>query len=203
MNVAGILLAAGMGRRFDPSGARNKLLETVHGELPVAVASARAMLASLDSVVAVVPSGAGPVAAALRAAGCEIVVCEDAALGMAASLVAGVRHCRSASGWIIALADMPHVSPATIAALHRALGAGAGIAVPVHGGRRGNPVGFAGQYLPELLALQGDQGARAIVRANVVTELHLDDPGVLLDIDTPSDLHKTVTLSMGGPSETS
>lgn len=203
MSVAGILLAAGMGRRFDPSGARNKLLAAVGDDMPVAVASARAMLAVLGTVVAVVPSADGPVAAALRAAGCRIAVCEDAGQGMAASLVAGVSQCASAPGWIIGLADMPFVAPATIVALVQALGEGAGIAAPVHRGQRGNPVAFSSQYLPQLLALQGDQGARAIVRANVVTELHLDDPGVLLDIDTPSDLDKTVTLPMGGPSETS
>lgn len=204
MNIAGILMAAGHGRRFDPGGTRNKLLEPCGDSVPVAVASARAMLAVLDTVIAVVRPHDGGVAAALSAEGCEIVVCHGADEGMAASLVAGVRHSLPRAGaWIIALADMPSVAPATIAALRQSLQEGAGIAAPVHGGRRGNPVGFAGQYLPQLLALQGDQGARAIVRANVVTELQVDDPGVLHDIDTPSDLDKNVTLPVGGPSETS
>lgn len=204
MKTAGILLAGGRGLRFDPSGARNKLLEPIAGGVPVAVASAQALLAALPRVIAVVPPDDGGLADALRAAGCEVIVCMAAASGMAATLVCGLRHSLpAADSWIIALADMPHVAPSTIAALRDALAAGAGIAAPVHGGRRGNPVAFGGQYLQALLALEGDQGARAIVRANVVTELQLDDPGIFHDIDTPSDLDKTVTLPVGGPSETS
>ena len=188
MTTAGILLAAGRGRRFDSSGERNKLLETVAG-IPVAVASARAMLAVLPQVIAVVAPLDGGVAEALRAAGCEVVVCADADAGMAASLVHAVRHSLpGASAWLIALADMPFVAPSTIGALCAALDAGADIAAPVLGGRRGNPVAFSAVYLPELLALAGDQGARSIVRANRVIDVAVDDPGIFRDVDTPSDL---------------
>ena len=188
MTIAGILLSAGRGRRFDSSGVRNKLLETLAG-VPVAVASARALLAVLPRVIAVVAPFDGGVADALRAAGCEVVVCANADTGMAASLVHGVRHSLpGANAWLIALADMPHVAPSTIAALCAAIDAGAGIAAPVLAGRRGNPVAFSALYLPALLALEGDQGARAIVRANPVTEVPVDDPGIFRDIDTPSDL---------------
>lgn len=203
MTAAGILLAGGRGRRFDPSGARNKLLETLPGGLPVAVASARAMLAALPRVIAVVPPDAFALAGVLRAEGCDVVVCADAGSGMAASLVCGVRHSLPAGGWIVALADMPHVKPSTIIALRAALDAGASIAAPVHGGRRGNPVGFGAPYLQALLALHGDQGARAIVHTGVVTALQVDDPGIFHDIDTPSDLDKNVTLPKGGTSGTS
>ena len=96
MTTTGILLAAGRGRRFDSSGARNKLLETVAG-IPVAVASAQAMLAVLPRVIAVVAPLDGGVADALRAAGCEVVICADADTGMAASLVHALRHRRRRS----------------------------------------------------------------------------------------------------------
>lgn len=189
MPIVGILLAAGRGRRFDPSGTRNKLLASLPGDVPVAVASARALFAVLPNVIAVVPSDDGGVAEALRAAGCDVTVCAEADTGMAASLVHALRHSLPhASAWVIALADMPHVAPATIAAICAALEAGAGIAVPVSGGQRGNPVGFAGQYAQALLALEGDAGARSIVRTNPVTEVVVDDPGIFHDIDSPSDL---------------
>jgi molybdenum cofactor cytidylyltransferase len=186
MNVLGILLAAGKGSRFDPTGASNKLLEQVAGEA-VAVASARAMLAVLPTVIAVVPSEDGAVATALRATGCQVTVCPDAARGMAASLVHGVRHA-PAQAWIIALADMPYVAHATIAALRDALQNGAGIAAPVMDGRRGNPVAFGARHLAELLALEGDQGARALLKAHAVTEVAVNDPGIFRDIDTAADL---------------
>lgn len=197
--IIGILLAAGRGRRFDPLGQRNKLLQLLGGEA-VVVHSARHMLAALPRVVAVVRAGDDAVAARLAALGCEVTVCTDADSGMAASLVHGLRHAQAAYGWVVALGDMPRVRPATIAALALAVEEGAGIAVPVHqagdgkgdgeqrGNQRGNPVAFGRQHLPQLLALTGDQGARGIVRDNIVNEVAVDDPGILLDIDTPPDL---------------
>jgi molybdenum cofactor cytidylyltransferase len=183
------LLAAGRGRRFDPSGAQNKLLQPLAGGDPVVVASARNLLAVLPKVIAVVPPADGGVAQALRALGCDVTVCADADTGMAASLVQAIRHSLpDAQAWLIALGDMPHVQPSTIAALCDALAAGAAIAAPVRHGKRGNPVAFGRDYLPALLALEGDQGARGILRASPVSEVAVDDPGIFHDIDTPSDL---------------
>lgn len=191
MSVTGILLAAGRGRRFDPSGRRSKLLQPLAGGCTVAEASARNLLAVLPRVVAVVRPGDDALAAALDALGCEVRVCPDAELGMAASLVHAIDYARGAEGWLIALADMPFVRPATIASLAatvKTVPNGAGIAAPVYQGQRGNPVAFGHGYLPLLLALEGDQGARAILRANPVSEVVVDDSGVLRDIDTPDDL---------------
>jgi molybdenum cofactor cytidylyltransferase len=185
----GILLAAGRGRRFDPSGAHNKLLQPLAGGDPVVVASARNLLSVLPKVVAVVPPADGGVAYALRALGCDVTVCADADTGMGASLVHAIRHSLpDAQAWLIALGDMPHVQPSTIRALCDAIAAGAAIAAPASNGRRGNPVAFGSVYLSALLALDGDQGARNIVRANPVTEVPVDDPGIFHDIDTPSDI---------------
>ncbi|HWJ95502.1 MAG TPA: NTP transferase domain-containing protein, partial [Telluria sp.] len=89
---------------------------------------------------------------------------------------------------VVALGDMPFVAPATISALADALSGGAGIAAPVADARRGNPVGFGPQHLDALLALEGDQGARGIVKGHPVTEVAVDDPGIHRDVDTPDDL---------------
>ncbi|WP_338770523.1 nucleotidyltransferase family protein [Massilia sp. METH4] len=185
--ITGILLAAGRGRRFDPLGQRNKLLQPIDGEA-VVVHSARHLLAAVPRVVAVVRPGEEGVAARLAALGCEVAVCAEADCGMAASLVHALRHAAEAQGWIVALGDMPHVRPTTIAALVRAVEEGADIAVPVYENERGNPVAFGRRHLPQLLALSGDRGARGIVRDNIVNEVAVDDPGILLDIDTPPDL---------------
>ena len=203
MSITGILLAAGRGRRFDPAGERNKLLENVGG-VPVAVASAQAVLAVLSRVVAVVGADDDGLAEALRAVGCDVVVAPNAGDGMAASLVHAIRHSLpAADAWLIALADMPRVAPSTIAALCAAIDAGASIAAPVLGGRRGNPVAFSSLHLPALLALEGDQGARAIIRDNPWSAVPVDDDGIFHDIDTPSDLLKTGTLPVSGQAERS
>jgi len=193
----GILMAAGRGRRFDPAGARNKLLQLLPSGEPMVVASARKLLAVMPRVVAVVPPGDGGVAALLAALGCEVTVCAEADSGMAASLVhalrQSLRHPLSDAShvpesWLVALGDMPHVAPSTLSALRDALAAGAPIVAPVHAGRRGNPVGFGRFHLDALLALEGDQGARRLLQTCTVTEVAVQDPGIFLDIDTPADL---------------
>lgn len=197
MDVVGILMAAGRGRRFDPAGARNKLLQLLPSGEPVVVASARKLLAVMPRVVAVVPPADGGVAALLTGLGCEVTVCTEADSGMAASLVhalrQSLRHSLSDAShgpesWLVALGDMPHVAPSTLSALRDALAAGAPIVAPVHAGRRGNPVGFGRIHLDALLSLEGDQGARRLLQTCPVTEVAVQDPGIFLDIDTPADL---------------
>ena len=188
--IAGILLAAGKGARFDPSGARNKLLQPLSGGEPVAVASARNLLAALPRVFAVIRPQSADLAQALDAIGCATTECAEAGHGMAASLVHGLRSAHDADGWIIALADMPHVSPDTIAALADAIAKGADIAAPSYRGVRGTPVAFSRLHLPQLLTLQGDRGARELLKAHPVADVVVDDPGIVRDIDTPADLDR-------------
>jgi molybdenum cofactor cytidylyltransferase len=192
--TVGILMAAGRGRRFDPQGLRNKLLQPLAeaGGQPLVAVSARRLLAVLPRVVAVVPPDDGGVGALLASLGCEVTACADADSGMAASLTHAIRRSLDVfspvDAWLVALGDMPHVAPATLQALADALGQGAGIAAPVMAGRRGNPVGFGRVHLDALLALRGEQGARKLLQAFPVTEVEVNDPGIFRDIDTPADL---------------
>lgn len=183
--VVGILLAAGSGSRF---GA-DKLLHPIDG-LPMAAHSGRHLRAALPKSVAVVRHLESPVAHSLRQEGLQIVVCDQAHSGMGASLACGVAASDDAAGWLIALADMPFVRPATCAAVAMALAKGAVLAAPQYQGRRGHPVAFGRRFREELLALRGDTGARGLLNA-CAEQLHLletDDPGVLQDVDLPADL---------------
>jgi molybdenum cofactor cytidylyltransferase len=61
---------------------------------------------------------------------------------------------------------------------------------PERNGRRGNPVLWPRRYFDELLALQGDQGARALLKqysANVML-VTIDDDAIFTDVDTPEEL---------------
>lgn len=186
--IIGILLAAGKGTRFDPSGRRNKLEQRLVDGEEVAVASAKNLLAALSRVLVVVRPENENLAARLQDAGCGITVCPHAEDGMAASLVHALSQVCDAQGWVIALADMPYVQPSTIGALADAVLKGAGIAVPCSLARRGNPVAFGRAHLDELLQLRGDEGARRLLRKYPVAEIAVDDEGILRDIDTPADL---------------
>jgi molybdenum cofactor cytidylyltransferase len=57
---------------------------------------------------------------------------------------------------------------------------------------RGHPVGFASHYRDELLALQGDNGARRLLERDIshVTDIKIEDAGIFADIDIPGDLQK-------------
>lgn len=189
--IVGILLAAGRGRRFDASGVQDKLLQKLPGGDEVAVAAAKRLQAALPRVTAVVRPESEQLASRLRESGCSVTICAGAYEGMAASLVHALTAASDADGWVIALADMPYVAPATIRALTQAIADGAGIAAPVVNGRRGNPVAFGRRHLADLQQLQGDQGARRILEAHPVTQIDVDDEGVLRDIDTPEDLRST------------
>lgn len=184
--IVGVLLAAGAGTRF----GGDKLLYRMPDGTPMAVAAATHLKLACGRVVAVVRPGDGELAALLVAAGCEIVVCQEAEGGMGHSLAAGVRATAGAGGWIVALADMPFIASASHQAVASGLGAGASLAATQYQGRRGHPVGFSRVWFAQLVALTGDQGARSILEQHR-TELivcQVDDPGVLRDIDRPTDL---------------
>jgi len=190
MALTGILLAAGRGRRFDPAGQRNKLLQRLPGGELVVAASARTLLAVFPRVVAVAPPDDGGVGDVLRQLGCEVTVCPDADGGMGLSLAHAIRHSLDApgQGWLVALGDMPFVAPATLQALAAAIEEGAAIAAPLFEGRRGNPVAFGARHRDDLLALDGDQGARRLLAGSPVAAIDVLDSGILRDIDSPSDL---------------
>ncbi len=188
----GLLLAAGRGTRFDPSGRVLKLLSRA-GRGPyagdcLAAASARTLIASLPRVIAVVrPADSDAhrqLHAILRNEGCVLAVCDDADAGISASIACGVHAAEQASGWVVALADMPAILPSTVRAVALALLEGALTAAPVYQGQRGHPVGFAAGLRPQLLALTGDTGARALLASHPPQLIAVNDPGVVYDVDT-------------------
>lgn len=193
--IVGVLLAAGRGTRFDPSGSRLKLLEAAtrgsQSGAPLAVAAARTLRVVLDEVFAVVaPTGEGSqleLHNLLRAESCTLVVNPRAVEGQGTSIACGVGATSSADGWVIALADMPALQPDTVRRVVEALHAGAVTVAPTCHGRRGHPVGFAAPLLSELLALDGDTGARSVLMRHPPQLIEVDDPGVLYDVDTPED----------------
>jgi molybdenum cofactor cytidylyltransferase len=183
-----ILLAAGAGTRF----GGGKLLHPLEDGVAIAAHAARNLIAAGLPVTAVVRPGDFPLAELLEQEGCQVTICPDAGRGMGVSLAHGVTAARDAGGWVVALADMPRIRPATIARVVQALAAGADIAAPAYQGDRGHPVAFSRRFLHELQALIGDSGARAVVQRNqaLVRLIDTDDPGVLFDIDRRNDLSR-------------
>ncbi|MEX3759431.1 nucleotidyltransferase family protein [Paraburkholderia phenoliruptrix] len=186
--ATGILLAAGVGSRFDPHGVQNKLLARLPDGTPVAQEAAHRLLLAVPTVLAVVRPGAEALARLLNDAGCDVAFAAGAERGMGASLAAGIQASEDAEGWIIALADMPRIQSSTIEAVARALDGGASLVAPFYGGQRGHPVGFGAAHREALLSLDGDSGARALFKSERVMRLDVDDAGILRDVDTLEDL---------------
>jgi molybdenum cofactor cytidylyltransferase len=184
--IVGVLLAAGSGSRF----GGDKLLHPLGDGVAIAAHAARNLLAVLPDVVAVVRWGDFPLYEMLEQEGCQVTMFQGAARGMGASLAHGIGQARGADGWVVALADMPRIARGTVQGIVTALEEGATVAAPVHAGERGHPVGFAGTLRDELLALDGDQGARAVLERHrdAVKLIECADPNVLYDIDRKSDL---------------
>src|SRR5262249_47696729 len=142
-------------------------LQPLPGGITMAEASAANLAAALPRWLAVVAADGDPeLARRLAARGGEIAPYSAAGLGLGHRLARGLQAAGHAGGWSLALADMPAVKPGTIRRLAMALAAGAPIAAPFLGGKRGNPVGFSAAFRPQLLALAGDQGARRVIEAH-------------------------------------
>jgi len=187
LNVVAILLAAGSATRF----GSDKLLHPLPHDVPIAIQAARHLRAVFgEKVFVVVRPEATLLSDLLRREGCKVVVCENAAEGMGASLACAVRAAADAEGFVVALADMPFIRASTIAAVRAALAAGAPFAAPFFRARRGHPVGIAGTFRAQLEAMKGDEGARRLLEGHQdkIMKVPVGDPGVMRDIDTPSDL---------------
>jgi molybdenum cofactor cytidylyltransferase len=183
--ITGILLAAGSSRRF---GA-DKRFHPLDDGTPMALSSARNLAAVCDRTLVVIRPGDTALARLLSAEGIETLACREAAQGMGYSLRYGIAASAGADGWLVALADMPYIEAASYRLVLAALQAGATLARPVFQGKNGHPVGFAANFLPELLALTGDQGGKAILDAypDALRLCPVNDPGVIKDVDRQGD----------------
>ena len=124
--------------------------------------------------------------------GLDIAIAKNSEQGMSASLLTGIQATQLATGWLIALADMPFIQPATIRQAALMLADGAVMVAPFYLGQRGHPVGLSRILLPDLLKLSGDIGAGKLLKENphLLTHFNCDDIGILQDIDTKHDLSK-------------
>lgn len=183
--ICGIVLAAGSSSRM----GRPKQLLDWNGRPLVRVVAEAALAATLDEVIVVTGSAATEVTHALHDLRLQIVHNPGFAGGLSSSLRVGVSALPpDAAAALVLLGDQPFVTVAIIEALTTAWRAcHAPIVAPVYNGVRGNPVLFDRAVFNELLAVTGDQGARAVVARDPVRVrcVAFDDDRPLLDIDTP------------------
>jgi molybdenum cofactor cytidylyltransferase len=186
--VAGVLLAAGRGSRFD---AGNKLLATLDGDPVVRHAARRLVGAGLDPLLAVVGYESDRVAAALDGLPFRIVENPAYDAGQSTSVRAAVAALpRQVDAAVFALGDMPRVEPASVRALVDVYRTGEWTALAAAvDGQRGNPVLFDRTRFGALRDVSGDRGGREVLLAGRRTALvETGDRGVRRDVDRPGDL---------------
>lgn len=188
--IAAVVLAAGASRRM---GGRNKLIEPVGGRPMVRRVVEAALASPARPVIVVTGHEAEKVRAALAGLNVQCVHNALFAEGQSTSLKAGlVQVPAGADGAVILLGDMPLVTAEIVTRLIAAFNPTEGrtICVPVHAGRRGNPVVWARRHFPEMMALAGDTGARPLLAAHAdeVCEVEVATDAIHRDFDTPESL---------------
>lgn len=186
--VGAVILAAGGAQRMgQPKPA------LVWRGRPLVQHVARAALeAGLSPVVVVTGSAAESVQAAVSDLPLQVVHNEAWQSGQSSSVKAGLNALPSEVGAaVFLLADQPHTPAQLIAALVDAHAATLSpLVAPLVQGQRANPVLFDRATFPELLALSGDQGGRALFSRYQAHWVPWHDPAVLQDIDTPEDYQR-------------
>lgn len=197
-----VVTAAGQGARF--RGPGHKLSQPLAGSTVLA-ATLENVVASGLAVVVVTTAELVPIAQQVVAARDILLLppvgsASTEPLGLGYSIACGVQARANAAGWLVLPADMPLIRPDTLQRVARAL-SHYPVAYPQYRARRGHPVGFSAELYNELIGLSGDEGARRLLARYPSQALDLDDPGVLIDVDTDADLQLARSVHGGAAPE--
>ena len=181
-----IVLAAGPSTRF---GSPKQLVRLAGRPLLHTLVTRAAEVAG-NALVVVLGSGAGELAPLLKHSPGTVVINRDWREGLASSIRAGVARLPPAcTGALLLLADQAGV---TADDLRRLAGTWRKqpqyMAAALYAGAVGAPAIFPRSLFPELTALRGDTGARAVLRRGADTLVRVPMPSAALDVDTPEDL---------------
>jgi CTP:molybdopterin cytidylyltransferase MocA len=184
-NTAGLVLAAGAGRRF----GRPKALIEYDGRNLLDRAVATLHAGGCRQVIAVLGAGAEQALAATTEAFTPVLN-RRWGQGLSASLNAGLAAVPERyDGVVVTLVDQPRIEAEAVRRVIAAAKEGATIAVAVYGEQRGHPMYFAREHLgPIAEAATGDRGARDFLAANPGLVTEVPCPGDPVDVDTPADL---------------
>ncbi len=188
--IAAVVLAAGRSTRM---GGPNKLLAEIAGRPLLRIVVEEALASHAKPVIVVVGHERADVEKALAGLPVQLIHNPDFAQGLGTSLKAGIAAVPAeADGAIVCLGDMPQVDASLIDRLIAAFDPdrGALIVMPTVEGRRGNPVLWSRRFFPDLMAIEGDVGARHFIGrySEAVVEVPFEGRAALVDIDTPEAL---------------
>jgi molybdenum cofactor cytidylyltransferase len=182
---AGLILAAGAGRRFGGT----KQLADLHGR-PLLEYAIENMLAvsDLDPVIVVLGHAASSILERVDLGEAEVVIAEEWERGQASSLRRGVAALWDADSVVVTLGDQPFITPALISGALEQLVDGYDAVRAVYGGKPGHPVVFNRAVMDAVGSIEGDVGARDLLRNFRVCEWEAGHLGDATDVDTREEL---------------
>jgi molybdenum cofactor cytidylyltransferase len=188
--IAAIVLAAGRSTRM---GGPNKLLAEIARRPLVRIAAEEALASRAGPVIVVTGHQRAEVEKVLAGLPVRFVHNPDFADGLGTSLRTGIAAVPAdADGAIVCLGDMPQVDASLIDRLIAAFDPdrSALIVMPTFEGKRGNPVLWSRRFFPDLMAIEGDVGARHLIGryGEAVVEVPVEGRAALVDVDTPEAL---------------
>jgi molybdenum cofactor cytidylyltransferase len=189
--MQGILLAAGFGRRFqaEKEAQKDKLLINLpHLDKSILWHSASALIMALPNSIAVIQPQQIERKKILQDLGFVIVESANAAHGMGYAIADAVLASQKASGWLIALADMPWITSELIQQICTKIVSPESVAAPRFHGKRGQPVAFGAAWYAHLSVLQGDTGAREILKSAPIDWVDWHDNSIHRDVDIQQDI---------------
>src|SRR5262249_1127359 len=187
---AAVVLAAG---GWTGMGGPNKLLAEIAHRPLVRIAVEEALASRARPVIVVTGHQRAEIEKVLAGLPVQLVHNPSFADGLGTSLRAGIAAVPAdADGAVVCLGDMPEVDPSLINQLIGAFDPdrGALVVMPTFEGKRGNPVLWSRRFFPDLIAIEGDVGARHLIGryGEAVVEVPVDGKAALVDIDTPEAL---------------
>jgi molybdenum cofactor cytidylyltransferase len=199
--IGAVILAAGMSSRM---GEAKQLLRLAqHTLLDQVVENVRG--SKVDEIVLVLGHAAETIKERIAIQGLNLVINETYRQGMGTSLRTGLAALhRGVDAALIVLADQPFVRPATLNYLmDQYRQSSAQIVIPIYKGFRGNPVLLDRSVFPEIMALSGDIGCRAIFGDHLegIVKVPVEDIGILLDLDSKDDVEKLQHFGQGTANE--
>ena len=190
MKAAALILAAGESRRM----GRAKALLTLDGASFVN-GLIQSFSARCSPVIVVLGHDPEPIRAALNPSA-TVVINPHYRQGQLTSMQCGLRAVPAdADRVIFTLVDHPRVSASTIDALLESDGV---LSIPVCDGRKGHPICFRKELIPEFLELPPDSQARVVIHrhADETSYVPVEDSGILDDVDDPAAYERLLARSL-------
>lgn len=190
--ISAVVFAAGGSTRF---GAPKQLLK-IGGRTLLETVVEKFLESRVDEVIVVLGHDSELIQQKVALGRARVVTNRDYGRGLGSSIRAGIEAVGAESrAVILALGDQPLLSVATVDALvQKYLETGGPIVAPYFQRRRGNPVLFDRKLFRYLKKIEGDRGAKAVIKEQgwKVVRVDVRDPGVLLDIDSEADYRRAL-----------